>query len=283
MNGEYSVGHQPRIKNTCPVLSLHYCGCGCGALVKSQYKKGHNQRVSHNSMSEMAIDKIRKLGKLRYIEDPKVRSILKSGRAKPRLWTSEDAVKRWENEEYRIKQRAAYRAFLESPEGQQYRKWLSEKKKQSWVDPSHTYNSLTYRQKVSVGRKKQWENPETVRRFMVSNRAKPNGQERLLDGMINSITDEFAYNGDASQGVVVGGKVPDFVNVNGKKQVIELFGDWYGQKKTGFTEGESEERLKLVYDKFGFDCLIIWERELKDANRLITKIREFLCKECTCL
>lgn len=86
-------------------------------------------------------------------------------------------------------------------------------------------------------------------------RRKPSEPEIWLGIYLEeSYPGEWAYNGDGSQGVTIGGKVPDFININGKKAVIEVFGTyWHG-------EDEVEEKIKH-YRKFGFKCFILWEYE----------------------
>jgi hypothetical protein len=76
--------------------------------------------------------------------------------------------------------------------------------------------------------------------------------------------------------MVLGGRIPDFVNINGKKQIIELFGDyWHGEKHTGRTK-EQEELLKINhYKQFGWDTLIIWENELKELENVKNRISAF--------
>ena len=65
---------------------------------------------------------------------------------------------------------------------------------------------------------------------------------------------EWMYNGNKTDGVILGGKVPDFVNVNGKKSVLEVFGRYWHK------EDEVEEKIKH-YKQFGFDCKVIWEED----------------------
>ena len=115
---------------------------------------------------------------------------------------------------------------------------------------------------------------------MLSNRMKPNQKEKSLLKIIQEISNNtFDYNGDARFGIVISGKTPDYVNINGKKQVIELFGDWWhGKIKTGREPHESEKILKDIYSQFGFDCLIIWEKEMEDVDKLRAKLKEFICR-----
>ena len=54
---------------------------------------------------------------------------------------------------------------------------------------------------------------------------------------------------------------PDFININGEKKVIELFGEhWHD------TEEKGQENRINKFKQFGFDCIVIWGKELKDKN-----------------
>lgn len=112
---------------------------------------------------------------------------------------------------------------------------------------------------------------------MKANSRKPNGKEMMLSYMLRRICPkEFRYNGDGRLGMVFGGRIPDFVNINGKKQVIEHFGEWWhGERIKGRTKIEEEQKCLSHYKKYGYSCLIIWESELKVRNGLKHKIKEF--------
>lgn len=100
---------------------------------------------------------------------------------------------------------------------------------------------------------------------------KPNKQEMLLGQIIDEVCpDMFEYNGDYRLGVSLNKCIPDFVNTNGKKQVIEFFGS-YWHKQSG--RGEQEKIAK--YREVGWNCLVVWDSELKDTGALKAKIRAF--------
>lgn len=91
--------------------------------------------------------------------------------------------------------------------------------------------------------------------------------KRLLDVRFPG---EWRYTGNGQ--VIIGGCNPDFVNCNGHKAVIEVFGDyWHGLKHTGRTAEEEENRKVRHFAAWGYKCLIVWERETKDAALLLTK------------
>ena len=97
---------------------------------------------------------------------------------------------------------------------------------------------------------------------------RPNKAEFVLLGILNSLSPEsWAFVGDWS--MILAGKNPDFVNTNGKKQIIELFGDYWHK-------GEDETGRIDLFRRFGYETLVVWERELKDISSLTTKLREFV-------
>lgn len=64
---------------------------------------------------------------------------------------------------------------------------------------------------------------------------------------------------------ILSGKIPDFVNINGKKQVIELFGDYWHKDEN------PQGRINL-FRQYGYDCLVIWEHSLKDKDAVLNEI-----------
>lgn len=61
------------------------------------------------------------------------------------------------------------------------------------------------------------------------------------------------------------------INVNGKKVVIELFGDFWHQEKT-----RTREATKNHYRCYGFTCLIIDYSELRKPEAVIGIMRRFI-------
>lgn len=95
---------------------------------------------------------------------------------------------------------------------------------------------------------------------------KPTGPERHLTEIIEKEGLPFKYVGNGE--FILGGKCPDFLNTNGKKQLIELFGEYWHDI---FDIGERTNYFK----QFGFNTLIIWESELQDETRLVRRLRRF--------
>jgi len=95
-----------------------------------------------------------------------------------------------------------------------------------------------------------------------SNAFRPSEPEIHLDSYLRrKHPGEWAYNGNLDQGILIGNKIPDFINVNGKKEVLEVFGIYW------HSEDEVEEK-KAHYKKYGFDCRIIWEFECWDPEEI---------------
>jgi hypothetical protein len=139
--------------------------------------------------------------------------------------------------------------------------------------------SAEHRQRQSISALKNWQNEEIAKKRIESFGLKPNGMELYLDSILqNHFPDEWKFVGDGQ--VIIGGLCPDFINVNGKKKIIELFGHfWHEGKiisKGGVLEHRTEEGKKKVYGEIGYDTLVIWDDELDNESKVIEKINRFL-------
>ena len=73
--------------------------------------------------------------------------------------------------------------------------------------------------------------------------------------------------------MTIDGKVPDFVNVNGQKKLIELFGDyWHSAKMVSQKRIQTESERIGYFKQFGWSALVIWEHELEDLTAVREKI-----------
>lgn len=126
-----------------------------------------------------------------------------------------------------------------------------------------------------VGNRNPMKNPEIckmvcekrIEKLIKGLARKPNYSERNLNGFLQFwFPNEYKYVGDFK--VWIGGKNPDFVNVNGQKKIIELFGEFWHQSK--------DEQVRIDHFKrYGFDTLVIWAKELRNPLKLGTKLRNF--------
>jgi len=96
---------------------------------------------------------------------------------------------------------------------------------------------------------------------------KPTKPEIILNKCLQYLfPGEYKYTGDFQ--VWIGGKNPDFMNVNGQKKLIEMFGDYWH-------EGEDETKRINHFKEFGFNTLIIWESELRNLVLVNNKLKQF--------
>jgi G:T-mismatch repair DNA endonuclease (very short patch repair protein) len=110
---------------------------------------------------------------------------------------------------------------------------------------------------------------EQLRKMMVGEHKKPNKLELRLIDLINRNGLQFRYVGNWE--LLVGGKCPDFISTNDRKQLIELFGDYWHTVKARETAKERAAHFK----RFGYETLILWEHDLQDEDRILQKIRVF--------
>ena len=96
---------------------------------------------------------------------------------------------------------------------------------------------------------------------------RPNKLEKEIASILNTILPhEYKYVGNGD--FVVEGMIPDFVNINGKKKVIEANGSYWHER--------SDEEIRIAnFKKYGYDCLVIWDFELEDKRVVVNKILNF--------
>lgn len=107
---------------------------------------------------------------------------------------------------------------------------------------------------------------------------KPNKAELRLESILNKhFRGQWSFVGDGS--VPIGGLFPDFIHRNGRNLIIELFGDyWHGRtpryKVTEFRQTEHGKRI--IYARYGYALLVIWESELENETGVVNRVREFV-------
>lgn len=102
-----------------------------------------------------------------------------------------------------------------------------------------------------------------IRRVWLSACRKPNRVEIFLDNILQeNFPNEWEYVGNGK--LIINGLIPDFANINGKKQLIELFGDYWHK------DDNPEDRINK-FAELGYTCLVIWESELKDIEKVINR------------
>ena len=113
------------------------------------------------------------------------------------------------------------------------------------------------------GMKNCW-SKEKLRRILT--RRAPNKEESYLIDLFDDHNLPYRFVGDGQ--VTIGGRNPDFININGKKQIIEFFGEhWHDIR-------DAQEK-RTIYNAYGFEMLGIWGKELRNPEKLISKILKF--------
>jgi len=135
---------------------------------------------------------------------------------------------------------------------------------------------LANRDRLVMNGRKAWEDPEKVAVMMANmlkaRQKKPNRlEERFQIFLDKHFPNAWRYVGDG--GLIISGKCPDFVNVNGRKQIIEIFGDYWHQ-------GEDEQGRIKIFENYGFDTLVLWESEinLMTEEEMVKCIEQFAVK-----
>ena len=170
---------------------------------------------------------------------------------------AESTKKQWQDSVFRTNTTEILRQNNLDPE---MKRINSESTKRQWQDTE-------FAESVRQTMKERWQDPEFRERVKKALNLKPNKAELKLDSILNILfPSKYKFVGDFT--FFLGGKCPDFMNVNGRKLLIELYGDYWHRND------DPQERIDY-FKQFGFDTLVIWEHELKDAEALSERIQEF--------
>jgi G:T-mismatch repair DNA endonuclease (very short patch repair protein) len=117
-----------------------------------------------------------------------------------------------------------------------------------------------------------------IRRTSQGRKARPTDLEKRIMKLLTDNNLPFDYVGDGK--VILGGLVPDFINTNGRKEIIEAFGCyWHGCQLCH--PGSNPDRLGradirgAIYQQFGFHTLVIWEHEMKEPDKVLAKVNDW--------
>lgn len=285
-----------------------FCSKGCfnkfqrgKPLPVSSQKLSLAQKDSYQRNPNRAINNSRVMKQL--WQDPAFREKILTARDRPGAkrkhfeGNSRSAKRMWQNPE---KKKQIIQARKERCQNPDYKLKMSQHFKRLWQDlqfrvkmskrrhcgpkpevaskrAKERWQSPEYRQHQIEAQLQSWQNPGIIARRLQAANKRPNKLEQQLMDILK-IFPNFKYNGDFSQGVVLGGLIPDFVNVNGKKQVIELFGDYYHRPEISNKDWRRSELGKvMIYNSLGWKCLVIWEHDLKTKceGEIIDMVRNF--------
>jgi len=130
------------------------------------------------------------------------------------------------------------------------------------------------KQRRSESQRGLWRSPEYARMMSEAQHRKPNGCElQLLSVLDKYFPSEWKYTGDGKDKEDwIGGRNPDFMGVNGKKQVIEVFGYYY-HSPCYFPNRPTEEELIAHYKSYGYSCIVFWEYDVYNGEEVVERLR----------
>ena len=141
-------------------------------------------------------------------------------------------------------------------------------------------HSVKTRKKISDSKKELFKDKDFLIRYVKTHSQRPTKPEKVLNKILRKVSPkEWKYVGDGKYWVERFN--PDFINCNGKKLIIEVYGDYWHNLPNA--KKKDSERLK-IYKQYGYKTLIIWEHELLNSRREIheqiqnvqEKIKEFI-------
>jgi len=155
-----------------------------------------------------------------------------------------EASKRmWQNPTLKQKASERFKRYLADPKN---KKRLSDKRKKLWQDP-------IFRERT---RKAQREAMNT----------KPTKPEKKFIEIIEKYNLPYRYTGDGD--VWIGNRNPDFIEVNGKKAVVEIFGSYYHSPLVNpkMLPIQTYSKTMADYKRYGFECHVFWEHDIMSEN-----------------
>ena len=239
---------------------IKLCECGCGRLVKktkrfisTHHFRSNNPAIVGRSLSEETKRKISLSNKGRIISERNKK--IASETHKGKILSEETKEKiRIKNKGKRLKEETKRKISL-NRKG----KSLSENTRGK-MSLFHKGKSLPdwVKEKMSVAQKELWKDPVYARKQMKASHIKPNKLEIQFENILRKIfCDVYKYVGDGE--FIIAGKCPDFININGKKKIIELYGSYWHR------DDDPQDRINL-FRQYGYDTLIVWDYELKKGR-----------------
>ncbi len=114
---------------------------------------------------------------------------------------------------------------------------------------------------------------EAIRKILRAVHKTPNLLEAKAMSLIRDNDLPFKYVGSGE--IIIGGKCPDFIHLNDRK-IIEVFGDyWHDPVKRDVRPSSTYEGTMEHYEKHGYECLILWEKEFKSSEAVLIKMNAF--------
>ena len=144
---------------------------------------------------------------------------------------------------------------------------LSKYWKEFYKKHPKTKLSKEIKRKISETKKRLWKNPLFAEKMFKIWGRRPTNPEKQFMNIIGKYNLPYKYTGDGT--FWIRGINPDFVNCNGEKICVEVFGDYWHNRKDN---KERDVHNLKVLKKYGWKRIVIWEHELKDINLVLERI-----------
>jgi G:T-mismatch repair DNA endonuclease (very short patch repair protein) len=304
-SNKFTNGHNSKTKLYKEVKESKLCKCGCGEYTKpgNVFIHGHSNRkyFKKSQLCKCGCGEYTKPGnKFIYKHSKKTKEEIEKIRNSVKaLWDDPNSV--YHLDEYQKNRKKFYETKKGIPRSNETKEKLRIKQKENWNDPDHIFNSTKFREtlsnihtdiwadlnssynskersnKISEWSSHKYDDPEYCKVYQEGLKATKNKTEIKIENILNNLfIESFRFVGNFTKWI--NGKNPDFITKSNK--IIELFGDyWHGFKFTGMCNLVHSIERKEHYKKSGYACLIIWESELKNIEKLKVKILNFLEQE----
>ena len=273
---------QLHISRYSKIRKMSKCECGCGGEASSgrRFIRGHNLRINNPMKNPEVAKKARES---------------KTGKTYEEMYGVEEAKRKKKNMSVWMKKNNPFRGCKHT---EKTCKKMSNNGKDEWKNK--TYEEIFGEEKAIIIKEKQSNSmkgnennlgkhlsEETKRKISKGHRGKPMSESHFrnwLKSLLKRPTKveeelgillkelfpgEYKYVGNGE--VIIGRKCPDFINVNGKKKIIEMYGNFF-HKDEWKTRGA--ERIKF-FQQYGYDTLIVWSSELAKREILIKRLLVF--------
>lgn len=144
-------------------------------------------------------------------------------------------------------------------------------------------SSKAQRDKIAEDMKRIWSDPDhkakRVRAVLKGVFKRPTKPEQRVIDIIDKNNLPYKYTGEGS--IIIAGLNPDFINCNGAKKLIEIFGVTFHDANTSFRKqiplSQQEPYRKAIFASFGFDCLVLWDNEIDKLSdqEIADRIKKF--------
>lgn len=209
----------------------------------------------------------------------------RKGEATRKVWESytpkekeERMEKTFNNPEAKEKAAEGRRVFLEKLTPKEMEEWVSKSFQQEGAaekrGESHRRLWAGYTQEEREARtKNSFNSDEAFLKSAQSRKRPPSKPEVFLGALLEELySGMFGYNGDGRLNVSVGHRIPDYINLEGKKEAISVMGG------LGYLHSYMDDTAEVrYYRERGWDILVVWDYELY-LGEALEKIKTFVEK-----